>query len=116
MKMEKSGTVIKGADGELYFLPNSVLQAHKLSQADANKLAGIRTSKLAPTISLLPVDKIKESGVSFANEVAVGFEEMSVGFENAGIGFEDITKENAILSLDLSLLRKSKAKGASSKD
>jgi hypothetical protein len=47
--MEKSGTVIRGADGELYFLPNSVLQAHKLSQADADKIAGIRTKKLGVT-------------------------------------------------------------------
>jgi hypothetical protein len=106
--MEKSGTVIRGADGELYFLPNSVLHAHKLSKADADKINGIRAKKLAPTISLLPVGKIKESGVSFVNEVAVGFEDIAVGFENAGLGFEEITKEDAILALDLSLLRKSK--------
>ena len=110
--MEKSGTIISGADGELYFLPNSVLQAHKLSDADANKIKGIRANKLAPAISLLPVEKIKESGVSFANEVAVGFENAAIGFENAGVGFENASKENAILSLDLALLRKSKSRPA----
>jgi hypothetical protein len=106
--MEKSGTIIRGADGDLYFLPNSVLEAHKLSEADVNKIKSIRAEKLAPTISLLPVEKIKESGVSFTNEVAVGFENAAVGFENAGVGFENASRENAILSLDLSLLRKSK--------
>jgi len=110
--MEKSGTIIRGADGNLYFLPNSVLQAHKLSESDVNKIRGIRAQKLAPAISLLPVDKIKESGVSFANEVAVGFEDVAIGFENAGVGFEDVTKENAILSLDLGLLRKTKGRAA----
>lgn len=114
--MEKSGTVIRGADGDLYFLPNSVLQAHKLSEADAKKIASIRAPKLGPTISLLPVGKIKESGVSFANEVAVGFVNEGVGFEEVAVGFEDVTKENAILSVDLSLLTKGKARGATTKD